>query len=84
MRQGKGPTTRETHGVANIEAHHRQQVPVAEGGKIDELPQQVHRGPGNQSRHSGPSRLTPTQRSSEIREHYKARGAEYLLPGEGI
>lgn len=84
MRQGKGPTTKATHGDSNIEAHHRQQIPVKNGGILDELEQSVHRGAGNHTRHQGPSNLTPAQRAKEIREHYKQRGSEYMLPGEGI
>lgn len=84
MRQGKGPTTKATHGTQNIEAHHRQQIPVQKGGILDELEQNVHRGPGNPTRHKLPSNLTPAQRAKEIREHWKKRGNEYMLPGEGI
>ncbi|MEC2077053.1 hypothetical protein [Metabacillus fastidiosus] len=84
MRQGKGPTTRKTHLDKNIEAHHRQQVPVKNGGILDELEQRTHRGGGNHTRHDKPSQLTPSQRAKEIREHYKERGKEYILPGEGI
>ncbi len=84
MRQGKGPTTRATHGTGNIEAHHRQQVPTSQGGVVDELTQKTHRGAGNHTRHNQPSSLTPSQRSKEVREHWKQRGSEYILPGEGI
>ncbi|WP_246245898.1 hypothetical protein [Paenibacillus lemnae] len=84
MRQGKGPTTKATHGTQNIEAHHRQQIPVHNGGILDELEQNVHRGAGNHTRHQLPSNLTPAQRAKEIREHWKQRGSEYILPGEGI
>jgi hypothetical protein len=84
MRQGKGPTTKMTHGDKNIEAHHRQQVPVKNFGILDELEQRTHRGGGNHTRHDKPSQLTPSQRAKEIREHYKERGKEYILPGEGI
>ncbi|WEG16694.1 T7SS effector LXG polymorphic toxin [Alkalihalophilus pseudofirmus] len=84
MRQGKGPTTKMLHGDKNIEAHHRQQVPVKNGGILDELEQRTHRGGGNHTRHDKPSQLTPSQRAKEIREHYKERGKEYILPGEGI
>ncbi|WP_164493453.1 ribonuclease YeeF family protein [Terribacillus saccharophilus] len=84
MRKGKGPTTKMTHGDKNIEAHHRQQVPVRKGGILDELEQKIHRGEGNHTRHNKPSELTPSQRAKEIREHYKERGNEYILPGEGI
>ena len=84
MRQGKGPITKMTHGDKNIEAHHRQQVPVKNGGILDELEQGTHRGGGNHTRHDKPSQLTPSQRAKEIREHYKERGKEYILPGEGI
>ncbi len=84
MRQGKGPTTKMTHGDKNIEAHHRRQVPVKNGGKLDELEQSTHRGGGNHTRHDKPSQLTPSQRAKEIREHYKKRGNEYIIPGEGI
>ena len=39
---------------------------------------------GNHKRHTEPSELTPKQRAKEIREYWKKRGAEYILPGEGI
>jgi hypothetical protein len=85
MRQGKGPTTRATHGTGNIEAHHRQQIPIEKGGVMDELEMGTHRGPGNHTRHSQPTQLTPSQRRKEINKHYKQRGGEYILPGgEGI
>lgn len=84
MRAGQGPTSKATHGDQNIEAHHRQQVPMSNGGVMDEITQQQHRGPGKHSRHSQPSQLTPKQRSSEIRNHWKQRGAEYVTDGEGI
>lgn len=58
MRNGRGPTTKKTHGDKNIEAHHRQQVPVKDGGKLDELEQRTHRGEGNHTRHNRPSQLT--------------------------
>jgi hypothetical protein len=84
MRKGKGPTTKADRGDLNIEAHHRGQQPTSTGGVIDELEMRTHRGPGNHARHSGPTQLTPAQRAAEIREHWRQRGAEYLLPGEGI
>jgi len=85
MRQGKGPTTKATHGSSNIEAHHRQQVSIQNGGIMDELEMKPHRGSGNHTRHSQPSQLSPAQRSKEIREHWQRRGREYILPGgEGI
>jgi hypothetical protein len=85
MREGKGPTTRAAQGRANIEAHHRGQVPIKEGGVMDELQMETHRGPGSHTRHSLPSRLTPAQRAAEIRAHWMRRGSEYILPGgEGI
>lgn len=84
MRRGKGPTTKATHGIDNIEAHHRQQIPISEGGVMDALTQQTHRGPGTHSRHNAPSQLSPAQRAVEIRNHWKQRGSEYVLPGEGI
>ncbi|WP_278335274.1 hypothetical protein [Clostridium kluyveri] len=28
--------------------------------------------------------LTPAQRAKEIREYWKKRGSEYILPGESI
>jgi RHS repeat-associated protein len=85
MRQGKGPTTKATLGRQNIEAHHRQQRSVENGGILDELEMETHRGPGNHTRHSRPSELTPAQRAKEIREHWLRRGGEYILPGgEGI
>ena len=81
---GQVPTTKMTHGDKNIEAHHRRQVPVKNGGILDELEQRTHRGGGNHTRHDKPTQLTPSQRAKEIREHYKERGKEYILPGEGI
>ncbi|GAA0086297.1 hypothetical protein UT300007_27360 [Clostridium sp. CTA-7] len=38
----------------------------------------------NHTRHTEPSELTPAQRAKEIREYWKKRGSEYILPGEGI
>jgi len=84
MRRGDGPTTKKTHGDRNIEAHHRNQVPISEGGVFDELEEYTHRRGGNHTRHKEKSRLTPSQRRKEISEHYKKRGNEYILPGEGI
>jgi hypothetical protein len=84
MRMGKGPTTKATHGTNNIEAHHRQQVPTRDGGVLDEITEFDHRRGGNHTRHQLPSRLTPAERAEEIREHWKTRGMEYILPGEGI
>lgn len=84
MRQGKGPTTKMTYGNKNIEAHHRQQVPIKNGGILDELEQRTHRGGGNHTHQDKPSQLTPSQRARKIREHYKERGKEYILPGEGV
>ncbi|GEM_PF-6571395 len=60
MRQGKVPTTKMTQGYKNIEAHHRQQVPVKNGGILDELEQRTHRGGGNHTRHDKSSQLTPS------------------------
>jgi len=82
MRRGQGPLSKKTHGSKNIEGHHRKQRSVAEGGTIDELEMETHRGAGNHSRHNRPSELTPEQRSKEIREHWIKRGLEYILPGE--
>lgn len=84
MRRGLGPTTTKTHGIRNIEAHHRQQVPITQGGVMDELTKQTHRGPGAHTRHNQPSQLTPALRAQEVRDHWKERGAEYIMPGEGI
>jgi hypothetical protein len=84
MRRGKGPTTRATHGTDNIEAHHRQQVPISQGGVMDELTEQTHRRGGNHTRHDRPSQLTPAQPAKEISDHYRQRGSEYIMPGEGI
>jgi hypothetical protein len=73
------------HGQSNIEAHHRQQRSVENnGGVFDELEEATHRRNGNHSRHQLPSELPKSQRAKEIREHWKKRGNEYLLPGEGI
>ncbi|WP_231710570.1 hypothetical protein [Gracilibacillus suaedae] len=63
MRQGKGPTTKMTHGDKNIEAHPRQQVPVKNGGILDELEQRTHRGGGNHTRHDKPSQLNSFSKS---------------------
>ncbi|OGU23908.1 MAG: hypothetical protein A2X85_12295 [Geobacteraceae bacterium GWF2_54_21] len=84
MRKGQGPRTQAEYGTQNIEAHHRQQVPVSEGGKLDEITEEVHRRNGNHTRHQSDSRLSPKQRTKEIREHRIKRGSEYILPGEGI
>ena len=84
MRRGKGPTTKATHGDRNIEAHHRGQKSVETGGIIDDLEEYTHRRGGNHTRHTKPSELTPAQRAKEIREYWKKRGSEYILPGEGI
>jgi len=85
MRRGEGPRTKASHGVENIEAHHRNQVPISEGGVMDELTFARHRGKGQHTRHGQPSRLTQSQRSKEIYEHWKRRGNDYILPGgEGI
>ena len=83
MRRGNTPKGR-IHGDNAIEAHHRQQIPVERGGIIDELTRSVHRQNGNHTRHQGPAQMTPTQRDREIRTHYRRRGGEYTLPGEGI
>ncbi|MCY6354369.1 hypothetical protein [Clostridium sp. ZS2-4] len=85
MRKGKGPTTKATHGDRNIEPHHRGQKSVENnGGILDDLEEYTHRRGGNHTRHTEPSELTPAQRAKEIREHWKKRGSEYILPGEGI
>jgi RHS repeat-associated protein len=84
MRAGKGPIPRSTEHPW-IEAHHRQKVPMSEGGVMDELRVDTHRMGGSHTRHAGPSRLTPALRGREIRQHYKTRGAEYMTgDGEGI
>lgn len=84
MRQGKGPTTKATHGDTNIEAQHRGQKSVENGGILDDLQEYVHRRGGNHTRHQLPSELTPAQRAKEIRSYWKKRGSEYILPSEGI
>jgi RHS repeat-associated protein len=84
MRRGDSPRLRKEAGNATIEAHHRQQKPVSEGGILDELERKTHRQEGNHTRHEQPTKLTPAERSSEIKSHYKERGKEYFLPGEGI
>jgi RHS repeat-associated protein len=86
MRQGLGPTTKQSHGTSNIEAHHRQQRSVENNeGILDALEMQTHRGKGNHTRHTLPSELTPAQRAKEIREYWQSEGAQYILPGgEGI
>ncbi|WP_277998091.1 T7SS effector LXG polymorphic toxin [Bacillus thuringiensis] len=84
MRKGKGPTTKATHGDRNIEAHHRDQRSTKNDGILDDLEEYTHRRGGNHTRHTKPSELTPAERAKEIREHWKKRGSEYVLPGEGI
>jgi len=85
MRQGKGPTTKATHGDTNIEAHHRGQKSVEHNsGILDDLEEFTHRRGGSHTHHNLPSELTPAQRAKEIREYWKQRGKEYILPGEGI
>lgn len=84
MRNGRGPTTKANAGDRNIEAHHRKQKSTANGGILDDLEEYTHRMGGNHKRHTEPSELTPKQRAKEIREYWKKRGAEYILPGEGI
>ncbi|MBU3174527.1 HNH/ENDO VII family nuclease [Clostridium estertheticum] len=84
MRKGKGPTTKATHGDKNIEAHHRGQKSMDNGGILDDLEEYTHRRGGNHTRHTEPSELTPAQRAKEIREYWKKRGSKYVLPGEGI
>ena len=84
MRNGRGPTTKASAGDRNIEAHHRKQKSTANGGILDDLEEYTHRRGGNHKRHAEPSELTPKQRAKEIREYWKKRGAEYILPGEGI
>ncbi|WP_253896213.1 hypothetical protein [Solibacillus sp. R5-41] len=42
MRRGDGPTTKRIHGDKNIEAHHRGQIPISEGGVFDELEEYTH------------------------------------------
>ncbi|UED78820.1 RHS domain-containing protein [Lysinibacillus sp. CD3-6] len=84
VRRGDGPTTKKTHGDRNIEAHPRNQIPISEGGVFDELEEYTHRHGGNHTRHIHKSKLTPSQRRKEISDHYKKRGNEYILPGEGI
>ena len=84
MREGKSPIPR-LGSIDWIEGHHRQQVPLSEGGIIDELWWRTHRADGNHTRHSQPSRLSDQQRSQELRNYYKSRGAEYMTgDGEGI
>ena len=84
MRNGRGPTTKANAGDRNIEAHHRKQKSTVNGGILDDLEEYTHRRGGNHKRHTEPSELTPKQRAKEIREYWKKRGAEYILPGEGI
>ena len=84
MRNGRGPTTKANAGDRNIEAHHRKQKSTANGGILDDLEEYAHRRGGNHKRHTESSELTPKQRAKEIREYWKKRGAEYILPGEGI
>ena len=77
MRDGKPPRP-------GMEAHHRQQVPMSEGGVMDELTDRTHRKDGNHTRHNRPSRFGPGQRGRETRGHWKRRGMGYGLPGECI
>ena len=83
MRSGNTPKGR-ANGSSAIEAHHRQQIPLRRGGVIDELTRGEHREGGNHTRHRGASQMTPTERDREISQHYRRRGGEYTLPGEGI
>lgn len=84
MRKGKSPVGKDQGRIA-IEAHHRQQKSIEKSnGVFDELEKRVHRLDGNHKRHDKPSELTKYQRSKEIEKHYKSRGSEYILPGEGI
>lgn len=83
MRQGYSPKGRD-YGPDGIEAHHRQQVPVSEGGKLDMITKRSHRLDGNHTRHNRPSKLSASQRKREIKQGYKDEGAKWLLPGEGI
>ncbi len=82
MIKGRGPQTRAEHGDQNIEAHHRDQVPVSEGGVIAEITEQQHCRDGNHTRHNKSSSLTPAQRAKEIRDHYKNR-AKKIDEGSG-
>lgn len=75
MRQGKGHRNKTQHGTQNIDAHHRQQIPVQEGGILDEITEQIHRRDGNHTRRQSPSKLSPKQRAKEIRGHWKKRGS---------
>ena len=79
MQKGRGPTSKKDAGDRNIEAHHRGQKSVKNGGILDEIEESVHRKKGNHSRHTEPSQLTPQQRAKEIREHYKQRAKEYKV-----
>lgn len=83
-KRSKGPTTKAIHGDRNIEAHHRDQRSTKNDGILDGLEEYTHRRGGNHTRHTKPSELTSAERAKEIREHWKKRGSEYVLPGEGI
>jgi len=77
MRKGKPPRP-------GMEAHHRQQVPMDQGGVMDELTDKTHRKDGNHTRHNRPSRFGPGQRRRETRDHWRRRGKGYGLPGECV
>lgn len=77
MRNGRPPRP-------GMEAHHRQQVPMGNGGVMDELTDRTHRRDGNHTRHNRPSPFSPGQRGRETRGHWRGRGWQYAIPGECI
>jgi RHS repeat-associated protein len=77
MRNGQPPRP-------GIEAHHRQQVPMSNGGVMDDLDEHTHRRGGNHRRHNRPSRFGPGQRRRETGGHWRRRGWQYAIPGECI
>jgi RHS repeat-associated protein len=87
---------RGTGGDTKLAPHHRHQVPTSRGGVIDEIPGPGHpqgnlHTAGSPSRHPSSSIFRNTKggealRKSEIRAHWKAKGARLVEtePGSGI
>ena len=77
-RQLKDGDSPHVAGDDTIEAHHRNQKPVRDGGVLDELAKGSHRGTGiHGKRHTKPSKLTNEQRTKEIKNHYENRAKDY-------
>ncbi len=74
----RGDSPNKGAGDDQIEAHHRNQEPVRDGGVLDEIAKGSHRGTGiHGQRHTKPSKLTPQQRKTEIKNHYENRAKDY-------